>query len=362
MRKKILILLLVLLVPFGLFCQTVVPDSVYREADGAIAQSGATGLTGVLSKYNGYPWYSRLEDFVLKKARQLVIQDDLDQASAVSLSVIDANLDNQDAVQLYQSIQRAREEREEERRKEEEKQALAIHKQQAQETKTREEVDKTYKAVVNPSTGKKVYLDQNYNDKYRKTNWDLFLGLAALSYTSDPDKTSIKYGVGGNGSFIFRGEGFSAGADIMGEGMILTLSGDPGINWKAGGVLLVANNTLSRYTFLRLGYYMFGFDGGSDEYEETSFNTPVAGFEFRDVRVGESGFFHLGADWYAGHLFDPDIIAAMGFQTGMTFILAEMHSFDVMFRACVRDSLFLVDGGMRNDAKLTLSIGVGNYE
>ena len=144
-----------MLVPFGLFCQTVVPDSVYREADGAIAQSGATGLTGVLSKYSGYPWYSRLEDFVLKKARQLVIQDDLDQASAVSLSVIDANLDNQDAVQLYQSIQRAREEREEERRKAEEKQALAIHKQQAQETKTREEVDKTYKAVVNPSTGKR---------------------------------------------------------------------------------------------------------------------------------------------------------------------------------------------------------------
>ncbi|HPA11484.1 MAG TPA: hypothetical protein PLV73_11780 [Treponemataceae bacterium] len=362
MRRKILLMLVVLLIPFGLFCQAVVPDSVYRETDNAIAQGGVPGLGGVLSKYSAYPWYSRLEDFVLKKARQLVIQDDLDQAAAVSLSVIDANLDNQDAVQLYQSIQRAREDREAERRKEEEKKALAVHKQQAQETKAREEVDKTYKAVVNPSSGKKVYLDQDYNTQYRKTNWDLFLGLAALSHTSDPDKAAIKYGLGGNGSFIFRGEGFSAGADISGEGMILTLSGDPGINWNVGGVMLVANNALSRFTFLRLGYYLFAFDGGSEDYEETSFNTPVVGFEFRDVRIGDSGFFQLGADWYAGHLFDPDIVAAMGFQTGMTFILAEMHSFDVMFRACVRDSLFLVDGGMRNDVKLTLSIGVGNYE
>ena len=116
MRRKTLILLAVLLIPSGLCAQSVVPDSVYREVDTIIAQPGAQGLAGVLANYQGYPWYPRLEDFALKKSRQLVIMDNLEQASAVSLAVIDANLDNTDAVQLYQSIQRAQQRRNEDLR------------------------------------------------------------------------------------------------------------------------------------------------------------------------------------------------------------------------------------------------------
>lgn len=107
---------------------------------------------------------------------------------------------------------------------------------------------------------------------------------------------------------------------------------------------------------------MFGFDSGSTKVEESTFNTPIAGLSFRDIRFGSSGFLKIGADWYAGHLFESDITAAAGAHMGLTFILAEMHNFDVLLRAEVKDSLFLVDGGIRNDAKITLSIGVGNYE
>lgn len=46
----------------------------------------------------------------------------------------------------------------------------------------------------------------------------------------------------------------------------------------------------------------------------------------------------------------------------LTAILADMPTFDVFVKAGFRDSLFLMSGGVRNDANLTLSIGVGNYE
>lgn len=360
--KKYILIMVITLIPIVVFAQTVVPDSVYRDIDALLAQPGAPGLGVVLSGHSDKPWYPRLESYVLKRSRQLVIQDNLDQAKIASLAVIDTNLDNVDAVELYQSIQRAIENREKDVRKEEERAALALHKEQATETKVREKVEKTYRALVNPTSGKKVYLDQDSNSQYRTYNWDLLLGLANGSYVSDPVQSSIKYGISGNASVVFRGQDFSAGADVMGEGMILTFSGDEALNWQAGGVIVLASNAVSQYLYLRLGYFMFGFDSGSKKVTETTFNTPVAGISLRDVRFGSSGLFQMGADWYAGHLFEPDITAALGAHIGLTFILAEMDNFDFLLRAGVKDSVFLVDGGMRNDVKVTLSIGVGNYE
>lgn len=362
MRKLLFVSLFSFLAVAGVFSQTVVPDSVYREVDAVISQPGAPGLGDIISSYGTHSWYPRLEDFVLKRSRQLIINDDLDQASAVSLALVDANLDNVEAFELYQSIERAKERREEERQREAEDAALELHKQQVQEARIREDVDKTYKALVNPTSGQTVYLDQQVNSQYRDVNWDAMVGLGVLSHVQDPDKSAIKYGLSVSGSVIFRGEGFSAGADIIGEVLILTLTGDEAINWKAGGVFLLANNSLSRNAFIRLGYCLFGFDSGSEEYPEKTFGTPVAGFEFRDIRVGSSGFFQMGADWYAGHLYDKDILAAMGFHMALTAVFADMPEFDVFIKAGIRDSLFLINGGVRNDAKLTLSIGVGNYE
>ena len=228
------------------FAQTVVPDSVYREIDSIILQPQAPGLSLVLSNHSDKPWYPRLEDYVLKRSRQLVIQDNLDQAKVVSLAVIDNNLDNVDAVDLYQSVQRAIENRAKDTRKEEERAALALHKQQVKESKVREEVEKTYRAVVNPTSGKKVYLDQDINTQYRNYNWDFLVGLANVAHVSDPVQSSIKYGISGSASAVFRGQDFSAGADIMGEGLILTFVGDEAINWQAGGVIVLSSNEIGR--------------------------------------------------------------------------------------------------------------------
>ncbi len=362
MRKVLFALLLLVPAVSAVYSQPVVPDSVYRDIDGIIARDGAPGLEEVLSSHKSSSWYFRLEDFTLKRARQLIIENNLDQAAVVTLALVNVNLDNVEAYELYQSIERAKERREEKVKRQEEEEALALYRQQVQEAKIREDVDKTYKALVNPTTGKTVYLDQQVNSQYRDLNWDIMLGLAVLSHVRDPEKSTVKYGLSGSGSVIFRGEGFSAGGDIIGEGLILTLTGDDAINWKAGGVFLLANNTLSRNAYIRIGYCLFGIDSGSTEYPEKTFGTPVAGFEFRDIAVGSSGFFQLGADWYAGHLYDEDIIASLGFHLALTAVLADMPTFDVFIKAGFRDSLFMMNEGIRNDANLTLSIGVGNYE
>ena len=51
--------------------------------------------------------YGEYESYILKKARELLITNELDLAAEISLSVIDHNLDNFDAVALYTSIDTA---------------------------------------------------------------------------------------------------------------------------------------------------------------------------------------------------------------------------------------------------------------
>ena len=52
-------------------------------------------------------YFYHYESYILKKARELLITNELDLAAEISLSVIDHNLDNFDAVALYTSIDTA---------------------------------------------------------------------------------------------------------------------------------------------------------------------------------------------------------------------------------------------------------------
>ncbi len=362
MKIRLVPVVLYLLVSALLCAQVAVPDDVYRSVDAAIAEPGSPRLKSALAQHSASPWYPRLENYVLKRSRQFVIQNDLDQAKAASLAVIDVNLDNREAVELYQAIQAAIVKRDEEAVKAKEREAVAAHKQQIAETKAKEEVAKTYRAVTNPTTGKKVYLDQDFNTHYRQVSWDVMLGLATVQYVTEPERQSTKYGISASAAVIWRGEDLSAAIDGFGDGMLLGLSGDPALNWSAGGLFSVASNNLTKRLFLRGGYMVMVYDMGSEKYRETSFATPIAGVGIRDVPMGEGGFFNLALDWYAGHLFDPDVTFAMGASMGLMFVLADMPDFDIHFLMGARDTVLVLPDGLKNDIKVVLAIGVGNHE
>lgn len=362
MKNRIVPFCLFLLLSTWLSAQAVVPEDVYRSVDSAMSEQGAPGLTRVLQNHAGSPWYPRLESYVIKRARQQVAANDLDQARAVSLALVDANLDNQEAVELYQSVSEAITKRDAQEKKQAEQDAIAAHKAQVADSKARAEAEKTFKAVTNPTTGRKIYLDQEFNTHYREISWDLMFGLMNLSYVMDSEREGLKYGLSGSAALIYRGEVFSAAADIMGDGMILALTGESGVNWSMGGVASFASNNLSKKLFLRLGYATFTWDSGSENFEETAFNTPLVGLGFRDIRMGETGHFHLALDWYGGHLMDDDITVAFGADMNITFELANMQDFSIFFRMGLKDTLVLHTDGMKNDIKAVLAIGVGNYE
>lgn len=352
--KKFLLLASLLVLCTSVLWAQVVPEEIYRQADSALQENATPKLNDLLSKNSSAPWYPRLESYILKKARQMIIDNEFERAKAVSLAVIDNNLDNEEAVDLYQSVKTTIAKRDAEQKKEAEKQSVSNFKQAATEAKIKQDIAKTYKAATNTATGKKVYLDQDFNNTYRSYTWDFMLGLANISYVTAPEGANMKYGLSASGSFFYHGEDFRIGADIIGDVMMVTFFGDDEMTWSGEGLLSITANKMSKYLELRAGYIALGYT--------EPFFTPLVGLGFRDVKLGESGRFHIALDYYPGSLMEKDMLAAAGGNFGISSVLAKMQNFDIQFYFGVKDTIVIYSKGLKNEAKLRLAIGVGNYE
>ena len=80
---------------------------VFNRIDMAIAAKSPDAISKVLSDNRNSPNYPRIENYTLKKTRQLIITDNLEFARQTSLAVIDNNIENFDAVELYSYIDKA---------------------------------------------------------------------------------------------------------------------------------------------------------------------------------------------------------------------------------------------------------------
>lgn len=359
MKQRWLIAAALLFLALTVGAQSVVPDSVYGDLDAALASP--TELTALLSKSSKYPWYPKAEAYVLKKARQLVIDNRLSEAKAVSLAVIDNNLDNSDAVELYQSIEKAEARNQKEADAQAEKAVVEAFRQQASQAKVKQEVAKTYQSVTNTSSGKTIYLDQSFNQHYRTWNWDFLLELADVDATTAlPGETDVKYGLGVRGSAVRHGDIATIGGEADASSEIVTITGTPSVDWTGGAVLFVSG--AEGHLAFRLGGRYLSYGLGNEELEPLNLATPVVGFAIRDIQMGEGNRFKWFLDWYPGHLYTPGYIAAGA--TGMTFTwrMADLQDFDIHFHAGIHDTILVRDADIKNTTRLSLAIGVGDYE
>jgi hypothetical protein len=363
MRKLSLAVIMLCLSLAGLFSQVVVPDSVIRQAESIITNDSGDDFSAFLSGVSSSQWYSKLEIYLLKRARQLVIDNRFDTARALSLALIDNNLDNTEAVELYQSVQKAITSRDEAEQKAGAAAATAAYKQQQEESKIKEESAKTYQTITNTATGKKVYLDQDFDTYYRTITWDAMVGLVNLSWsTGTPAGSGAKYGVSVGGSAFRHGETITIGGEVDASLQVLALGENKLVDWAAQAVVSAAKNSISPHAMLRTGVAVLGYDRGDELIEPRTFVSAVAGFGFRDVAIGNTGRLALSCDWYPGHLLSSDITLAIGANMLAAFVLADMQSFNVYFYSGIRDTVIIYNSMLRNDIKLTLAIGVGDYE
>ncbi len=338
--------------------------NVYGRIDSAFEQASPDELSKILAEYSASKSYATYESYALKKVRLLVIQNQLDLASQMDLAIIDNNLENYEAVDLYSYIDRAMTQEknrlaaEEAQRKAEEER----RRQLAEKAKAQVENRNNYQAV-STADGKSVYISAD-QQSFSQFLWTASLGIADFMFqkASEPDYSSLKYGLSGGFKAFHVTDDFVLGGELYAGGQFLTMGkGENEILASARLVPELAFANFNKNLFLRLGFASAILASGKREETGSvkTFLTPAVGLGFDNILLGKSTFaFH--ADYYPGHLAYKDVNFAMEGGASVLIPLSMNDKIKIGIELGVSDMLFIKDSGIDNRAKGSLGIGVGN--
>ena len=341
-------------------------DVVYAQLDNAFVEHNSESVSKVLTKYTASKDYNLYESYTLKKARQLIIEDDLAFARDATLVVIDNNLENFDAVDLYSYIDRAILSEQAARLAEENRLRLEAERLAALNERTRAKIAKNENySTVSTASGSSIYM--NHEKYFSSTDWSVSVGLADLLYqtvTKPESYSSLKYGLAFGANLFYKTDEYIAGGEIFADLAMLTMGkGEQEVITSLKFIPMFALPNLSKHVFFRVGFAMQGlnsdteFNTGSVE----TFITPAFGFAFENLAVGKTTA-ELYYDYYLGHLAYDELSSAMEMGASLLLPMTGNEQTTIGLKLGVVDTLFIKNEGMDNRAKFIVSIGVGNVK
>ncbi|MCR4949123.1 MAG: hypothetical protein K6A15_08220 [Treponema sp.] len=368
--KKILAACVILFSAANLFALEEYVTDVYKQIDDCFSQKSEEKLYAILSKYSEDKYYYLMENYTQKKVRRLIVNNEYDFAMEAILVVIENNLDNEEAVEMYSVISDAYEiqrkhELELAHQKELEEARLQLEKE-----KQRTKVDKEYVSVKTKS-GTGAYVSEK-ESKLSSYHWKAALGVANLAFlmNKENDLKALHYGI----SVDFRYEytmksQMVLGTDIFGGVQFLGLIQEDEKKIVPYQVdldfaLKLAAPQISKNLFIRAGLDVIIAGDSKKAVNATdvikNFYTPILGIKMERIKIGPINL-DIGADWLAGHLFADKIDMAFGGAVNVELPFVEMEKIKLNFNIGARDRLFLKKGnGMENRASVILAIGVEN--
>lgn len=370
MRKiKILISTVFLfLMASSLFAVEEYISNIYKELDHIFIIKSEKDLGEILSSNNNDKYYYLIENYTEKKIRRLIVNNDYDFAMTAIVIVIENNLDNENAVEMYSVIADAYEVQLQHEAELEQKRQLELARVQMEKEKQRDNVEKEYIAAKNTDSGKAVYVSGK-ETKLTSSNWKAALGMVDLLdlYDAAGGFNSIHYGISLDYRYEYTLENKMAiGTDIFAGFQFLAIADEVNTVPLIGhGELLGKFSTpaLSKNLFFRVGFgaLMAGKSTtapGAQQVADTMY-TPIVGLKMERIDLGMAKL-DIGADWYAGHLFYPEINVAAGVNANLEFPFAELEKVKLNLNVGIRDIFFMKNSGIENRASLILAIGAEN--
>lgn len=342
-------------------------SEIYKQIDNCFSEKDDAKLNNILSSNTKDKYYYLMENYTQKKIRRLIVNNDYDFAMAATLVVIENNLDNEDAVEMYSVISDAYEIQRKHEAELEHQRQLELARIELEKEKQRGSVEKEFVSASKTSTGSVYVAGKETN--LTSQNWRFKLGIVDLLhlYEKEADISTIHYGVSLDFNYGYTMENKNVlGFDLFGGAQFLAIADEE----KTVPVLADAEFAL-KYAFAKLSKNFFirlGFDaliaGKSDTAPLTktvqdNFYSPLVGIKLEQLSLGPVKV-DLGADWLAGHLFVNNVKAAAGAALNVAIPFAEMEKVKLHLNIGVRDKFFLKDEGMENRASVILAIGVEN--
>ena len=358
-------------------------SGAFRQIDEAIVTKSSEKVSDVLQKNRSSQNYSLIENYTLKKARQLIITDNLELARDVVLVIIDNNIENFDAVELYSYIDKAISNQQSANEAAENRKRLEQEKIAARNAKSKQRLENrgNYQKVSSAS-GKDVYVNEQ-KASFSSFIWTIKLGLADFSYQKidKPEFSSLKYGLAFGANLFRPSERIILGLDLFADAHILNLSAkesakttkvdsfgavieedDPQEFFFSGRfVPEIAFSDFSKYLFLRAGV---SANILASKYQERTGSqktlvSPVVGLALDNISIGGAQM-RLFYDYDIGHLAYEELKSAMEFGGSIMLPFSTNDKTKMGIELGVQDLLLMKEESMENRTKFTLAIGVGN--
>lgn len=370
-KLKFLILSLVfILTANSLFAVEEYVSQIYKQLDQIFIEKSEDKLSAVLEDNSSDKYYYLIENYTEKKIRRLIVNNDYDFAMTAIIVVIDNNLENEQAVEMYTVIAEAYEVQQKHEAELEYQRQLELARIEKAKEAQRGNVEKEYVAATNASTGKTVYVTGK-ETKLVRYNLKGSMGLADVTWLMDQksEMSTFHYGPALELNYGYTTDaksviGFDAFGSIqflsMGnlkdEKQLIPLLADADLSLKYAPAAFPLFN-------IRAGFGL-AFTGKTDYQNLFSpiadtIYSPTIGVKLENIPVGDSKF-TVGADWLAGHLFYKNIKFAMGAAMNFAMPFAELEKIKLSLNIGLRDKVLVKDTGIENRASVILAIGAEN--
>ena len=370
-KLKFLILSLVfILTANSLFAVEEYVSQIYKQLDQIFIEKSEDKLSAVLEDNSSDKYYYLIENYTEKKIRRLIVNNDYDFAMTAIIVVIDNNLENEQAVEMYTVIAEAYEVQQKHEAELEYQRQLELARIEKAKEDQRGNVEKEYVAATNASTGKTVYVTGK-ETKLVRYNLKGSMGLADVTWLMDQksEMSTFHYGPALELNYGYTTDaksviGFDAFGSIqflsMGnlkdEKQLIPLLADADLSLKYAPAAFPLFN-------IRAGFGL-AFTGKTDYQNLFSpiadtIYSPTIGVKLENIPVGDSKF-TVGADWLAGHLFYKNIKFAMGAAMNFAMPFAELEKIKLSLNIGLRDKVLVKDTGIENRASVILAIGAEN--
>lgn len=345
-------------------------SKIYKQLDKIFLEKSENALNNVLSDNIQDKNYYLIENYTEKKIRRLIVNNDYDFAMTAIIIVIENNLDNEQAVEMYSIISEAYEVQKKYEAEQEQKRQLELARIEMEKEKQRVNVDKKYVSTLKTDTGKSVYISGK-ETKLSSYSWKAILGIIDFAWLMESTSglNNLQYGVSLSGRYEYTfPNDVIFGGDVFADGHFLSFTKEKEniipVFGEIEGLLKFATGEISKNLFFRLGFGSI-YTGKNSKAVNTvsvadSLFTPIIGVNFQKIKLPFANL-DIGADWYAGHLFaQSDLSFAMGVNMNLEFAFASIEEVALNLNIGLRDKIFVKKDGFENRASLIFAVGVEN--
>lgn len=351
----------------SLFAVEEYVSKIYKDIDIIFIEKSDQKLNDILQTNKDDKYYYLIENYAEKKIRRLIVVNDYEFAMNAIVVVIENNLDNEEAVEMYSTIADAYQVQLEYEEKQKMLRQQELARIEGEKEKQRGNVEKEY-VSSKTADGESAVFVTGKETKSTNNNCDFSIGLVNFSILNDFDSKfmATNYGISANFNYVYNLEKSMFGVDAYGALNFL------GIGSQAETLPLVMDiniaakygmASLSKNLFARVGIGVMntGKDLNSNEVVNVAdaLISPTIGIQLNKLNLGDMRF-SMNLDYLLGTIWTNGFKAGAQGMLDLAVPYAKMERLNLYFHIGVKDTFFVKDNGMENRACVILAVGAEN--